>query len=287
MHATLLTGYSGLLGRAVLSRLVETDHVICLGRTAPPAQARIEHIEADLATASFVQRLPASVQRVIHLAQADGYDAFPERADQVFAVNVACVSHLLNWARRAGVRQFVHASSGGLYGTGPQPFAETDEVRIAGRLAHYLATKRSAEMLADAFRPFFHVSALRYFFIYGGGQRAHMLMPRLVAAVREGRAIALAGADGIRINPIHVDDAATLTLAAAALDRSELFNIGGGEVLSLRAVGESIGKALGLSAKFSVDPATAPGHVVGDVQKMTAQLGAAKIRFGDGIRDMC
>jgi nucleoside-diphosphate-sugar epimerase len=287
MRATLLTGYGGLLGRAVLSRLVDTDHVFCLGRTAPPAHPRIEHIEADLATGSFVPRLPASAQRVIHLAQADGYDAFPEQADQVFAVNVASVSHLLSWARRAGVRQFVHASTGGLYGTGPQPFAETDEVRIGGRLAHYAATKRSAELLADAFRPFFHVSALRYFFIYGRGQRGHMLMPRLVASVREGRPITLAGADGIRVNPIHVDDAAGLTLAAAALDRSELFNIGGSEVLSLREVGELIGKALGTSARFTVDQVAVPGHVVGDVQKMTTQLGAARIRFADGIRDMC
>lgn len=287
MHATLLTGYNGLLGRAVLSRLIETDHVFCLGRSAPPAHPGIEHIEADLATSSFMQRLPASVQRVIHLAQADGYDAFPEHADQVFAVNVACVSHLLSWARRAGIRHFVHASTGGLYGAGPHPFAETDGVVIGGRLAHYAATKRSAELIADAYRPHFHVSALRYFFIYGAGQRGHMLMPRLVAAVREGRPITLAGSDGIRINPIHANDAAALTLAAASQDRSELFNIGGCEVLSLRQVGELIGKALGTGAKFTVDEAAVPGHVVGDVRKMTAQLGAAKILFADGIRDMC
>src|SRR5207248_610348 len=78
----------------------------------------------------------------------------------------------------------------------------------------YVATKLAAEVLADAHRALFTVIVLRPFFIYGRAQDRCMLLPRLVDSIRCGRAITLAGRDGMRFNPVHVEDAARAVVAA-------------------------------------------------------------------------
>jgi UDP-glucose 4-epimerase len=287
MPITLLTGYNGLLGKAVLQRLAKSSEVVCLGRSAPPAQENVLFIHADLAVPGLASKLPARCDRIIHLAQADGFDQFPEQAEHVFAVNVSAVSQLTAWARRAGVRQFVHASTGGLYGTGPTPFRESDPVRIEGRLKHYVGTKYAAEMLASAYSDAFSVTALRYFFIYGPQQRGHMLMPRLIASVREGRSINLAGREGIRINPVHVSDAADATVAAAALEGSSVLNVAGPEVVSLRALGGMISQAVSKEAQFTVDASATPGDLMASIELMSSRLSVPGLGVAKGLSTMC
>ncbi|MEZ5849023.1 MAG: NAD(P)-dependent oxidoreductase [Hyphomicrobiaceae bacterium] len=291
MSSIVLTGYSGLLGGAVLRQLAGAHEVICLGRTPPsapnPGTARITFAEADLAGTDLAAALPKHADAIVHLAQGDGHNRFPEAAEHVFAVNVGATSQLLNWGQKAGITCFVHASTGGLYGTGPQPFREADPVRIEGPLAHYLATKRSAELLASAYEKYFNVVALRYFFIYGAGQKANMLMPRLVASVRSGTAINLAGQDGIEINPIHADDAAAATIKALDLDRSATINVAGPQPLSLRAIGMAIGNAVQREAQFKSTPAATVGHVVADTAMMREFLVPPEIAFADGVATLC
>jgi UDP-glucose 4-epimerase len=287
MSLIILTGYSGLLGSAVLRRMTGSHEVICLGRTPPSSlklnSSRVTFVKADLAGADLAAVLPKRADAIIHLAQAEGHNRFPEAADQVFGVNVGAASQLLAWGQQAGITRYIHASTGGLYGTGPQPFRETDPVRIEGPLAHYLATKRSAEMLADAYAKYFHVVALRYFFIYGAGQKANMLVPRLIASVRNGTPIKLAGRDGIEINPVQADDAAAATIKALDLNRSAMINIAGPQRLSLRAVGMAISKIVNREAQFEITTAATVGHILADITMMRDILVAPKIAFPDGV----
>ena len=50
--------------------------------------------------------------------------------------------------------------------------------------------------------------ALRYFFIYGPGQQG-MMMPGIMQRISSGQEVQLAGEDGIALNPVYVEDAAT------------------------------------------------------------------------------
>ncbi|MBY0422925.1 MAG: NAD(P)-dependent oxidoreductase, partial [Parvularculaceae bacterium] len=179
---------------------------------------------------------------------------------------------------------FAHASSGGLYGGGIQPIDETAPLAIAGRLKHYLSTKRAAELLADAYDGHFSVCALRYFFIYGAGQKPHMLMPRLAASVREGRALTLQGSDGMRMNPVHVADAAAATVAALKTSARGVVNIAGPETVSIRDIGTILGRALGRAPVFETT-AGAPSDLVADIANMRATLGAPKITPESGLAD--
>jgi nucleoside-diphosphate-sugar epimerase len=204
----------------------------------------------------------------------------------MFAVNVAAPIALLDWARKTEVASFVHASSGGLYGSGSRPFVETDPLKIPARLAFYLSTKRSVEELGNAYQQCFAVTALRYFFVYGPRQRQNMLMPRLVASVREGRPITLQGQDGMLLNPVHVSDAAAATIAAVRKKANGTFNVAGPDVVSLRQIAEIIGKHAGFAPVYELAQGR-PGDLVADTKQMRDCLGAPTVSMTVGLKSLC
>lgn len=279
----LVTGAGGLIGRRVVELLSLTCEPIALVRSAGAAPPGVEEIAADLADPAFAQRLPSHVDAVIHLAQAAGFANFPDDAPSVFRVNTGAFAELLAWSAKAGVKSFVHASSGGLYGRGPKPFREEDPPRIEGPLAFYLGTKCAAELLAKPYGSIFSVAALRYFFVYGPRQRETMLIPRLVKSVGNGQAITLAGRDGMRINPIYVDDAAEATIAALRLEGNAVVNVAGSEALCLREIASLIGEAVEVPPQFQSSNEPEGNDLVADISRMRELLHIPTIGFREGI----
>lgn len=285
MKTCLVTGATGLIGERVLQDLSRDWEIYALTRTAPAhAQAHLHYLPVNFADCWPQDLLPPQVDAVIHLAQSEHFRQFPDKAVDMFQVNVMSTLQLLDYARQASAKTFVLASSGGIYGHHDQEFREDEAVMASADLGFYLNTKLCAEIIAENYAPFMNVIMLRFFFVYGSRQRKSMLVPRLVQSVREGRAITLQGQDGIRINPTYVSDAAHAIVKALALDSSQKINVGGPEVLSLRQIGETIGQIVGREPHFQVEADTPPRHLVGDIQKMSTLLGAPQVHFADGIR---
>lgn len=113
----LVTGANGLLGRAMLSRLGHSRRVYALVREAPehPLPGNITMIVHDLRN-SEAPPLPEIPETILHMAQSPLYRDFPEGALDVFEINVGSTQRLLDWASRHGVKRFIYASSGGVYG---------------------------------------------------------------------------------------------------------------------------------------------------------------------------
>jgi UDP-glucose 4-epimerase len=293
MTTILITGASGLVGQAVSARLRGSgQHIAAVVRRRPPGPAAgADFVITDLADPDFVAMLPRRADAVIHLAQAERYGDFPEAAQEIMAVNVVALTRLLDWARTAGVRSFVHASTGGLYGRGARPLRETDPLHVEGPLSFYFRSKQCAELLAAEYARFFRVIALRPFFVYGGGQRPHMLMPRLVASIRDGRPVRLAGADGMRFNPVHVSDMVTAIEACLAPrdgENAEVFNIAGPEILSIRDIAEALGAAVGRAPVYEMAPMpTDAADIIGDTTRLRERGWTPRVRFRDAAPELC
>jgi len=269
----VITGASGLIGRSLLARLSAAHEIWALSRTADFGEARARWIACDLTADRLPNDLPPQADAVIHLAQSSRFREFPEQALDVFAVNTASTALLLDWARRAGVRHFVLASSGGLGAA-------------AAEQPYYLSSKHAAELLASSYQSIFDVLVLRFFFVYGRGQNATMLVPRLIESVRSGGVIRLPGGSGPRLNPIHVSDAVSAIEAALARRVTGTMDIAGPQEMTLKEMCENIAAKLQRRPQFQ-DAAQEPAlNLVGDIAAMTGRLGAAAVRFTDGVADL-
>ena len=285
MADVLLTGGSGLIGRRVLERLSGEHRLWALARTNPDADG-VTWIEHDLAEQELPTSLPASIETVVHLAQSDRFRQLPQEAPHVFDVNAGSTVRLLDWARSAGAKRFVYASTGGVYGRGSRPFTENAPLPTAAVMGFYAVSKRCGELLAKTYDAHFTVVVLRFFFVYGAGQQQEMLVPRMVRSVADGTPVRLDGANGITINPTHVDDAADAVARACTLPEGATVNVAGPESLTLREMALAIGRHVGRDPVFENTGQDAL-DLLGDTARMSKLLVPPRIRFADGVADLC
>ena len=285
----VVTGAMGLIGRAVVRRLaVRGDAVMAVVRPGSVARlpSGVAIVEIDLAQpqgAALASLGPFDA--VVHLAQAPGWHDFPRNAGQVAAVSVAATAHLAELAISAGAKVFVLASSGGIYGPSPVPILETAPIRPAQELGFYLAAKTAAEQLLGYFSSDLIIHVLRPFFVYGPSQAQSFLVPRLIESVRSGMPIRLNRDRGARLNPIHVDDAATAFAAALDLSTPLVANIAGPTIVSVREIADLAAAQLGKSALYQIFDSQ-PDDFVADTTRMSTSLSQAAIEFEAGLGDL-
>jgi nucleoside-diphosphate-sugar epimerase len=287
VEAILVSGANGLLGRAVCKKLVEMRHDvlgIVRGSVREPIPG-VDYIELDFVSDWSIACLPERVDRVIHLAQSSHYREFPIKALDVFRVNVDSTARLLDYSRGCGARQFIFASSGGVYGNGSNAFDEASPMVPIGQLGYYLGSKACGEILAQSYTSVFQVTIIRPFFMYGPGQNRGMLIPRLIDSVLNHKPVDLQGESGIRINPVHVCDASEAVCGSMKHTQSALFNIAGGEVLSIRDICCEIGAKFGTVPVFRFMPGE-PKDLIGDITAMKTLLHIPTRRFVDSLNEI-
>jgi nucleoside-diphosphate-sugar epimerase len=285
----LLTGASGLLGSRVLRLLLSKDVSVTALARKPDSLPKIPGLRivyADLSSDFFpdLENI-GTVDGVLHLAQAGGWSEFPVNAGKIAAVAVASTSRLAEYAVAQGAKTFVLASSGGIYGPSPVPIPETAPIRPATELGFYLSAKAAAETLSDFFTPYMTVHKLRYFFMYGKGQRDEFLIARMLRSVRDGTPIRLAQGTGPRLNPVYVEDAANATVAALDCTSPVTANIAGPDVSNLATIVDNLGRLVGRTPVC--EPTTdLPQDYVADTSVMSHQLWVARIGLAIGLSRM-
>lgn len=274
----LVTGATGFIGRALLPKLAERDEVVALGRRTPDGTDCVRWVRQDLTQPLDESALPKGVDAVIHLAQSERYREFPDGAVDMTEVNVASTVRLLDYCHRSGGTSFVLASTGAIYGAEKRPVSE-DDAPSPGDF--YAASKLAAEQVAAPYRSLLRVQIVRPFFVYGPGQQANRFIPGLLSRIRAGQPVRLAGNDGIRLNPIYVDDAVELLRGALELEGSETLNMAGPRVHSIREIAEMIGAEVGANPTFDV---TEPANdLVASVERLTQKLGSPTVTMPEGL----
>jgi nucleoside-diphosphate-sugar epimerase len=273
----LVTGATGFIGRHLVPRLTRRHEVHAVVRDASRLDPSASAVVADLTRPLDVGLLPARADVVIHLAQANV--PFPSGADALFAVNTAATAKLLEYARTAGARQFVLASSGDVYGARPEPCRETDAVAPQG---FYAATKYASELLLQAYEEFLAPCTLRLFHPYGRG--ANRLIARLADRIARGEPIALNRHDQPRISPTYIDDVIGAFERVIDSSYGGVMNVCGAEVVSIRELADAIGAVLGRGPLYETSDREA-GDVIGDNTRMRQALGVPSLTpLHDGLR---
>ncbi len=302
----LVTGGAGFIGSHVTARLLERgDRVTCLddfNDFYDPALKRANAarfagrddwrlVEGDIRDADLVDRLVAESRfdAIIHLAARAGVR--PSLAEPILYEEVNCIGtlRLLEAARRHGPTNFVFASSSSVYGINEKvPFAETDPVDLP--ISPYATTKRAGELLCFNYAHLYglRASCLRFFTVYGPGQRPEMAIAKFTDLLARGRSVPLFGTGQTRRDYTYIDDIVTGVVAALDLaPKFEIFNLGGSQTTTLIDLVHGIAAELGVEPKVEMLPEQ-PGDVpitFADVTKAGEMLGyAPSVPIQEGLR---
>jgi nucleoside-diphosphate-sugar epimerase len=219
--SVLVTGGRGFIGWSVAKLLQRGGYgVVSLDASLPASpSANRREVECDLTHASQLQRVfeMEQIGGIIHLAAILPTAAAREPV-QATQVNIQGSLHLLEMARRFGVRRVVFGSSLSVYGTCPADEVVSERNRAAPQDL-YAAGKLYAEQLGEAYRQSYGLEfiSLRIGRVVGPGAHSTSSAWRSrifeLLASRDAAEIALPYVGSEKLLLAHVDDVAKMLVS--------------------------------------------------------------------------
>jgi UDP-glucuronate 4-epimerase len=203
------------------------------------------------------------VDVVLHCAAQPGVRDSWTHFDKYVASNILATQKLLEACTKSDVKRLVYSSSSSVYGDLQKfPVLETNHLNP---VSPYGITKLAAEHLCSSYslNSDLSVVSLRYFTVYGPGQRPDMAIHRLINSALHQTPFPLFG-DGSFIRDFtFVTDVARANLAALANDipAGTIINIAGGESTSMSELIRMVEKITGKQVPLDRRPVQA-GDVV-------------------------
>ncbi|MDH4453149.1 MAG: SDR family NAD(P)-dependent oxidoreductase [Verrucomicrobiota bacterium] len=291
----LVTGGAGFIGSHTVQRLLRDDAgqitlIDSLNDYYNPAIKRenlkalgpkIHFREGDITHPAFLAEVfdEGRFDAVIHLAARAGVRPSIEQPELYIDTNIKGTFHLLEAARRTGVKQFVSASSSSVYGVNKKvPFAETDP--ILQTISPYAMTKMAGEQMCSNYSHLYGIKtvSLRFFTVYGPGQRPDLAISKFTRLIEDGKPIDKFGDGTTRRDYTYIDDIVDGIVGALNYRTGpicDIFNLGGSQNVSLNELIASIEQALGKKAAINQLP-----EQPGDVPITSADVSKAKALIG-------
>jgi nucleoside-diphosphate-sugar epimerase len=253
----LVTGGTGFLGLHLVDALLARGHrVRVLGRNAAVCQrltaAGVEVHQADVRDAVAVSAACAGMEAVFHVAALSS--AWGKKGD-FLAINVRGTENVIASCLMHQVRRLIHVSSPSVVFRGEDLHEATE---TAPYPRHYLATYSLSKKLAEiavrqAMPRGLPAVILRPKAIFGPGDTS--LLPRLLAAAREGR-LPQIGAGDNRVDLTYVDNVVHALLLALSVTRAAggTYTITNGEHVLLWPLIRTVLGRLGIEARLRPVP---------------------------------
>jgi|MTBAKMStandDraft_1061839.scaffolds.fasta_scaffold10269_3 nucleoside-diphosphate-sugar epimerase len=280
----LITGANGFVGSRLFSYLSNYHNYSVFGlQRDNKKKADGHYIYVDFSEPNWQSLLPDTIDVVIHLAQSSHYRSFPEKSNDIFAINILTTFELLEWARVHNVKKFIFSSTGNVYAPQKKILIEEDPCEPSSM---YAASKLCSEHLLKQYTSFFDVFILRLFSIYGPSQQG-MLIPSVIDKILKKQTITLANNQGLYLTPLFIDDCINMIQGIINLPRENslmIANLAGDEIFSLADIISTIVSILDSEPIIEVVQGNVP-WLCGNNHKITNILGfGPKIFFKDGIR---
>lgn len=294
MKKVFITGIAGFIGSNLAKAMLEEGWAVSgidnfddfydpqIKRTAIrriEQSGRITLVEGDIRDAALLNSVFSSNRPdlVIHLAARAGVRPSIEQPALYYDVNVTGTLTLLEAMRLNGMKDLLFASSSSVYGNNKKvPFSENDPVD--NPISPYAATKKAGELLCYTYHHLydFNIFCLRFFTVYGPGQRPEMAIQQFGRKITEGTPITLFGDGSTRRDYTFVGDIVAGIMASARhLKGYEIFNLGNSDTISLIDLVRGIEETLGKKAIIEWKPMQP-----GDVEITYADISKAKEKLG-------
>ena len=289
MIKVTVTGACGFIGSHLTKQLIERGfHVVgvdCLDDNLYSRSVKESRLKAlkqlsnfdfgniNIATHDLDSNISDS-KFVFNLAAIPGQVLSWKLFDKYVESNILGTKKVIDSCIRNKVTKIIHASTSSVYGK----FAVGDELQDTKPISPYGITKLAAENLLFALTSSNNLdfTILRYFSVYGPGQRPDMAIQKFLTAIKTGQEINITG-DGTQKRDItYVQDVVKATISASSLnEKKQIFNISGGKQFTLNQIIDECFNVSGLKSKIKyVDrPIGDQEETFGDISKAQKLLG--------------
>lgn len=284
----LVTGAAGFIGSHLCEHLLRNNHsVVGLDAFVPnyPRDAKEANLARFCTHPKFsfhpldlrgdpLDDALAGVEAIFHLAAMPGLTRSWTDYELYESCNLLGTQRLLETARELpSLRRFIYGSTSSVYGR----YGSGDESLPLRPISPYGVTKLAAENLCRAYADEcgLPVVVLRFFSVYGPGQRPDMGYHRFIEALLADQPIIVHG-DGLQSRGnTFVSDCVAATAAALQAPIGEVYNVGGGETANVWEILAKLERIVGRRAVVRREPARRGDQRVtaADTTKLYRHLG--------------
>jgi UDP-glucose 4-epimerase len=283
----LVTGGAGFIGSHLVDALVAGGQTVRVlddfssGNTANLPQTGVELIRGSVAQPAIVEQAVAGCDVVYHLAAVASVTKSVETPLASHEVCATGTVHVLDAARRLGVRRVVFAGSASAYGDQPGTDRSEDDALIP--LSPYAAAKLASEHYCTAFTTVYGLETvgLRFFNVFGPRQDPKSPYSGVIAIfsnlMKQGKTPTIFG-DGLQARDfVYVADVVNALRLAGDVKKAvgRVYNIGTGKSVNLLELVHHLNEILGTRIVPVHQPARA-----GDVRLSQASIKRAREELG-------
>jgi UDP-glucose 4-epimerase len=297
----LVTGGAGFIGSHLVAALAGAGRPVRvfdnlstgLRDNLAGVRGNLEVLEGDLADAGGVDAAVRGAGVVFHLGAIASVQLGTERPALMHQVCAGGTLHVLDAARRHGVRRVVYAASASAYGL-PAGDVQSEDDPLCP-LSTYAAAKLAGEIYCQAFTATHGLETvrLRFFNVFGPRQRADSpysgVIALFAAAMAAGRRPTVFG-DGFQSRDfVAVADVVQALLRAAEVPGAtgKVFNIGTGKSVNLLELVAALNRLLGTDLAPQHGPPRQGDirHSRADIRRARRDLGyEPTVPFEEGLR---
>jgi UDP-glucuronate 4-epimerase len=303
MSKIVVTGAAGFVGSHLSKKLVAQGHqVVGLDGFIPyyPRPLKEANLQGLVGHANFtfhevdfrtdkLQPYFDGVDTIFHLAAQAGLLRSWSEFDSYMTCNIQATQRLLEAVVDSSQRRphFINISTSSVYGR----FATGNEESPLAPVSPYGITKLAGEQLCWAYagKDNLPVTVCRLFSVYGPGQRPDMGYNIFIRAFLNDETITIFGDGNDSRSNTYVDDCVNgliLAMEKREVSVGEIFNIGGGDEVTVNEVLQILTELSGKSAKTASGPKR-PGdqkRTMADITKAQTLLGyAPTMAIRDGL----
>jgi UDP-glucose 4-epimerase len=304
MAKILITGGAGFIGSNIAEALHEKHEIVViddLSTSGPPSSEYVQNLasegkikfeEGSINDINLISELLIDVEYVLHQA---AIPSVPRSVKDPLASNSANVGGSLTVLKAcvdAGVKKIVAASSSSVYGDTPTlPKIETMQPHP---LSPYAVSKFAMEHYMRVFNELYGIQTLtlRYFNVFGPRQNPYSeyaaVIPKFIKAAKEGQPLMIYG-DGTQTRDFsYVKDVVAANVKAAESKKSGIFNIAGGNQITITELAEAIISTTDSQSKIEYLKSRAGDikHSLADVFKARNELNwSPTYSLQDGLED--
>lgn len=275
----LITGYSGFIGKYLISRLENTEHELIL---------------ADIANGIDVcnweqMKHFAGFDVVIHLAGLSFVPDSYKKPIEFYKINYISTLNVLELCRQNNSRLIFFSS----YIYGHPQYQPIDENHPIQAFNPYAQTKVICESLCEGYNRDFKVPIIifRPFNIYGEGQNPDFLIPSIIQQAKAGKIVVKD--ERPKRDYIHVEDVVDAVVEAIELQVGKeirKYNLGTGVSYSVKEISEITRSLFSKPIEYVCTNENRPNDVmdtIADITKTCSELNwKPQIDIREGIKSM-